>query len=535
MTVPCGHSFCMTCIKSHWDKEDVKRVYSCPQCWQTFTERPVLVKSTMMADLVEELKKTAGADHCYAGPEDVACDVCTGRKRKACKSCMQCLVSFCEADIKPHYDSPAFKEHTLVEPSRSLQESVCSVHDEVIEMFCCTDQQSICYLCSVSEHKDHETVPIAERTEGQRELEVTRLNIQQRIQDTEREVKLLQQEVEAINGSADKAVEHIGKKFTELICLLKKRSSDAKRQVENQQKPEEQRASELQKKLDQEITDLYGKNKELKRLSDTKDHTTFLVNYPTSVSGLKEEDKDSSSFRIGPLRYLKGMHAAVLTMGDKLQGVLREEWTNLSRTVTEVDVLLTQPKIEPETRAEFLQYWCDITLDPNTAHQKLLLSDGDRKVTATKEKQFDLSHPDRFTDEMQVLSREGLTGRCYFEVECKSRDICVAVSYKNINRDTEKHCENTIKFGYNENSWALDCVQEQYRSFHEWRGTAFIRPPSPRVGVYLDHGAGILSFYSVSETMTLLHRVMATFSQPLHAGLRLYRAAGDTAEFCKLK
>ncbi|XP_053532047.1 E3 ubiquitin/ISG15 ligase TRIM25-like [Ictalurus punctatus] len=142
VTIPCGHSYCKVCINGYWDQEDEKGVYSCPQCRDTFTPRPVLRRNNMLAEVVEKLKKTevqaASPAHCYAGPVDVECDLCIGKKRKAVKSCLMCLASFCETHFKPHLEVSALKKHTLIEASSKLQEKICSHHDEVLRIYCCT-------------------------------------------------------------------------------------------------------------------------------------------------------------------------------------------------------------------------------------------------------------------------------------------------------------------------------------------------------------------------------------------------------------
>ncbi|XP_017285029.1 tripartite motif-containing protein 16-like [Kryptolebias marmoratus] len=534
VTIPCGHSYCMSCIETHWDEEDQKGIHSCPQCRETCSQRPVLKKNTMLTALVEQLKKTGfhavSTDHYYAGPEDVACDVCSGKKLKAFKSCLVCLTSYCEKHLQPHYDSAAFQKHKLVEPSKNLQENICSKHNEVMKLFCRTDQKSICSLCSEEEHKGHKTIPVeTARTEKQKKLKVRRKTIQQGIQDREKDVKLLQQEVEAINHSADKTVEDNEKIFSQLIRLIQKRSSDVKQQIRSQQETEVSRVKELQEKLEQEITELKRRDAELKQLSHTEDHNQFLHNYP-SVSALSESPH-SSSIKTKPLRYFEDVTAAVKELRDKLQDILRDEWTNISLTVSDVEVLLSEPK----SRAEFLRYSCEITLNPNTANTRLLLSEGNRKVTLMGQYQSYCNHPDRFSGYWQVLSRQNLTGRHYWEVKWKgTEEISVAVSYKDISR-----AGSECRFGCNDKSWALDCFQNSYDFLHNNIKTSISGPGSSRVGVYLDHRAGVLSFYRVSETTTLLHRVQTTFTQPLHAGVRFglmldFRSIASV-KFCKHK
>ncbi|XP_030015281.1 tripartite motif-containing protein 16-like [Sphaeramia orbicularis] len=433
MTISCGHNYCMNCIKNHWDGEDMKNIHSCPQCGQTFTPRPVLEKNTMLEDLVEQLKKTglepAAADHCYAGAEDVVCDVCTGRKLKAVKSCLVCLVSYCHKHLQPHHNVPQLKKHKLVDPSEKLQENVCSHHDEVMKMFCRTDHQCICYLCSVDEHKGHDTVSAAaERTERQTELEVSRQKIQQRIKDKQKDVKVPQQEVEAISRSADEAVKKTHKILTELIQPLVERRRDVKKQIRSKEETEVSQVKELKSKLEQEITELRRKNNEMGKLFHTDDHSQFLLQYP-SVSKLSE-GPDSFSIGIHPRSYFEDVTTAVSELRDELQHSLTEEWTNISLRITETQISLFKP--EPQTRAGFLQYSCGITLDPNTVDEYLSLSEENKRVTCMSQKQDYPHHPDRFLLCFQVLNRESLTGRCYWEVEWSGEGVWVAVAYKDV-------------------------------------------------------------------------------------------------------
>ncbi|XP_051804457.1 tripartite motif-containing protein 16-like [Acanthochromis polyacanthus] len=516
VTTSCGHSYCRDCIKTCWDGgdgEDGKRIYCCPQCAKMFTLKPDLEKNVMLAELVEELEKTglqaAAADHCYAGAEDVSCDACTGRKMKAVKSCLVCLASYCDNHLQPHYDVAQLKKHQLVEPSDNLQENICSLHDEVKKVFCPTDQQLICFPCTTDDHEGHETVPAAaERTKKQEVLE-------------------------AIKVSADKTVEDSEKMFTQMIHLIQKRISDVKQQIRSQQETEVSRVEELEEKLEQEIRELERKEAELKQLSDTRDHSQFLHSYP-SVSALSESTH-ASSMNVRPRRHFEDVTAAVKELRDEMQDILRDKRTNISLTITEVDVLLPEP--EPKTRDEFLKYSREITLDPNTAHRDLKLTKGDRKVKVVDEGHYP-HHPDRFTRCCQVLSKESLTGRCYWEVKWTGDEVGVSVAYKKICKTgTSDECE----FGQNDRSWSLYCYSHGYSFLYNNSPTRISGPQSSRIGVYLDHGAGILSFYSVSETMTLLYRVQTTFTEPIHAGVRFsnygldFYGDRDTAKFLKLK
>ncbi|KAM4524684.1 NACHT, LRR and PYD domains-containing protein 3-like isoform 1-T2 [Odontesthes bonariensis] len=164
------------------------------------------------------------------------------------------------------------------------------------------------------------------------------------------------------------------------------------------------------------------------------------------------------------------------------------------------------------------KYTIDLTLDPNTAHRDLSLSEGNRKATRWTKQSYP-DHPERFDHWTQVLCREGLTERCYWETEWSGR-VCIGVAYRGMRRKGEGH---DCWLGRNDSSWGLSCTKDGFRTLHSAVNTAVTAAiSSNKVGVFLDWSAGTLSFYSVScDALTLLHTFKTTFTEPVYPGFHL--------------
>ncbi|XP_063322533.1 NLR family CARD domain-containing protein 3-like [Pelmatolapia mariae] len=163
------------------------------------------------------------------------------------------------------------------------------------------------------------------------------------------------------------------------------------------------------------------------------------------------------------------------------------------------------------------KYSCQLTIDTNTAYRYLKLSDNNRKVTRVEEVQSYPDHPDRFKYWDQLLCRNGLSGRCYWEVEWKGK-ARISVSYRRI----ERGGSDDSVFGFNDLSWSLVCSDEGYSVCHKKRQTSISSSSSVsnRVAVYVDCPAGTLSFYRVSsDTLIHLHTFNTTFTETLYPGL----------------
>ncbi|KAG5281460.1 hypothetical protein AALO_G00072460 [Alosa alosa] len=295
------------------------------------------------------------------------------------------------------------------------------------------------------------------------------------------------------------------------VSLCVSYQSSAQTAVEDSERIFTEMIRSIERRRSEEIAELKRRDAELEQLSHTEDHIHFLKKFQ-SVSNTAET-KHVSSTCVNQSLSFEAVEKSVSSLKGQLEDFCKEEFMKISAAVTEVQTILLS---EPSTREEFLQYSCDFTLDPNTANRNLHLSEGNRRVEWRDELQSYADHPERFDMIQQVLCREGVSGRCYWEVEWRGKDgIEIAVSYKSISRiGGGAECV----FGCNDQSWSLILRSSSCSFWHNSKRTELPLVASSRIGVYVDHRTGTLAFYSISDTKILLHRVQTKFTHKLYPG-----------------
>ncbi|TNN59782.1 Tripartite motif-containing protein 16 [Liparis tanakae] len=519
VTTACGHSYCLRCINDFWDEPNTHREgYSCPQCRQTYTPRPVLKRNILVAALLEEHERTAShnaaadaaADAAAAtAPGDVQCDACTGTKRRAWMFCFECLASYCETHLKPHFEVATLRSHNLIQASARAKDSMCGRHGKLLEIYCRSDQQFACVMCVIEEHTSHDTVTVAaERCETQAHLERGKREVADRVLHCERKMRELSQAADSIRDAKWTACDDFERLCVERIRIFV-HSAERKR-------------SEMKEKLGEA---------EKAGVDWTNGHIGQLEREVLELRR-REDDLDQLSLIEDPIQFLKGVHAlgGLPVFTDWHEGL--DTLTEFTSTQTDklINICSKEKKELLSHSKEHLQ--ATVELDPNTAAACLCLSDGNRAISWGDGDQAHPDHTDRFSFYHQALCQGGLEGSHYWEVEWDGGVVDLAVSYKGIQR---KGPGGGACFGHNELSWKLTCSSSGCTFWHNnlHRGRM---PPvlSRRVGVHLDHAAGQLGFYSVSgsDTLTLLHLIQTTFTEPLFPGFSV--DLGAMLKICKL-
>ncbi|XP_072525090.1 tripartite motif-containing protein 16-like [Salminus brasiliensis] len=455
----------------------------------------------------------AGSSRNYAAYGYVECGPCIGKKQKAVKSCLTCLDSYCCLHLELHEELHAGKRHKVIDATGFLQDKICSKHDKLLEVFCCSDQQCICLMCTMEDHRGHTIVSAAtERTEKQSQLGEPKKKSLQRIVEREKELEALQRAVDSHKRCAQTALQESDKIFNEMIRSIERRRSEVQDLIKAQEKVAVSRAEAFLKQLEEEVAELRRTDEELQQLSLTDDHIHFLQRYVylTAPPGTS----DLPTITVSSVLSFDDVAKSVNELKKRLEDFCKEDIERITNRVKQIQILT------PMTRDEVLQYFCDLTLDTNTAYRRLALSNSNKTVVNNDRDLTYPDHPDRF-DWPQVLCKEKVCGRAYWEVEWGGTNgINIAVSYRNIQR---KGGRNECWFGCGEQSWRLYCSPFRYAFRHHSKETYIPKNnQSTRIGVYLDYDAGTLSFYSIAEKMILLYKVQAEFTEPLYPGFTVW-------------
>nr|XP_020469441.1 tripartite motif-containing protein 16-like [Monopterus albus] len=545
VTTACGHSYCMKCINAFWDTNTARGdSTACPHCRQTFSPRPVLKKNALLAELVdqqrEKTSRNANADaddddgdddgDSYAAPGDVQCDVCTGRKRKACKFCCVCLASYCKTHLQPHVEVRPLQKHSLIPASAKFKENICSRHDKLLEVYCHSDQQFLCLLCMVDEHKGHDTVTVtALECVKQRQLKRMREEIQDRVLSSERKMAKLNDARDSIKDAAWEVCDDFERLCAEHITVyvrsVERKCCEMREKVGEMEKAGVDWTNSHLWQLQREVSELRRKEDQLNQLLSTEDPIQFLRDF--QALGDLPVFTDSHD-------RLDTLAEFVTTQKDKLKNMCNKEKKLFICSGSNVllRVLRQQEEITSRTHLLFDYKNSRVEVDPHTVAACLHLSTSNTMLSWSDKDQGHLDHTNRFTYYHQALCTKGLEGNHYWEVEWDGGIVELAVSYKGINR---KGSGKDCCFGHNHLSWKLTCSPSGCMFWHNNLHKGQIPPAtSRRVGVRLEYAAGQLGFYSVSDPdrLTLLHQVQTTFTEPLYPGFSV--DLGATLKICNI-
>ncbi|XP_072543588.1 E3 ubiquitin-protein ligase TRIM39-like [Salminus brasiliensis] len=484
VSTPCGHNFCKTCLTQHWNNT---QHCHCPLCKEEFTKRPELKINTTLREVADHFKKKSVPDK----PE-VLCDVCTGQKLKAFKSCLNCGATFCKTHLELHTVGK-LRNHKLIDPVENVEDYICQKHERPLELFCRDDQTCVCQFCTETDHKNHNTVPIEEESGQIRtQLGETQADVQRMIQDRLKKINEIKHSVELRKRNTEKEITDSVEVFTALIRSIERSQAELLEVMEEKQKAAETQAEDLIKELEQEITELKRRDTELEQLSQTEDHLHLLQTYPSLCSPL--HTKNWTDISIDP-------HLSVETV----RSALSELKKSLDEELTE--------RLRKNELKKIQQCAVDVALNPDTAHPDLILSADGKQVTCGDTRQNLPDNPERFNQCTCVLGKEGFSsGRFYFEVQVSGKtDWDLGVARESINR------KGQITLTPQNGFWTV-----WLRNENEYEALAGPSVPLPlkekpqKVGVFLDYEEGLVSFYDVEARSHIYSFTGQSFTEKLY-------------------
>uniref|UniRef100_A0A8C5PQX5 Uncharacterized protein n=1 Tax=Leptobrachium leishanense TaxID=445787 RepID=A0A8C5PQX5_9ANUR len=483
VTLPCGHSFCRTCIGNVMDTKEARRS-SCPECSEKFKMKPDLKRNQRLSNIAESFQSADQARKKIAIP----CTNCIQSPVPAVKTCLHCEAHLCEDHLSAHKNSA---EHVLTEPTTSLENRKCSVHKKVLEYYCCEDAACICVSCSLAgEHRGHQVETLNEASEKKKEK---LRNILQKLTSQREETEKRVQNLEELRGQMKEKAAGERERVTALIRDIGKQLEALEKRVlseiSRQKEQVSLRVSDLIRQLEIKKEELSGKMGDIEKLCDMTDLLTVL----------QEQESDRADYCDAEKCEIKLCDVGDLDVA-RISATLHSGLTGIVTRVT------GQHSVSEAS---------DMLLDVNTACNYVSVSEDLKTVLASEINHRRPETPERFQFPQVLSSRSFSSGRHYWKVEGSESGVWgVGMAYPSIERSGEQSL-----IGNNIQSWGLiKSGSNVYSLKHNNKCIYLPHPPSCcRFMIFLDYEAGRLSFFELCDPIRLLHIFTAAFTEPLHA------------------
>ncbi|KAI4789069.1 hypothetical protein KUCAC02_035463 [Chaenocephalus aceratus] len=526
VSTPCGHNFCKACISQHWDRNVPSQ---CPNCKKVFNIKPELRVNTFISEMAAQFRQSAqqkasssSSEQHVVKPGEVPCDACTGTRLKALKSCLVCLESYCETHLEPHLTRAGLKKHQLIDPVENLEGRMCVKHNKLLELFCQTDQVCVCMLCTVLDHKTHDVVPLKEGYEGKKaELGKTEAEIQQMIQKRRLKIQEMNRSVELSKEGADREIADGVQVFTALKESVERSQAELMDTIKEKQRETEEQAEGFIKELEQEVSELKKRSSEVEQLARSEDQLHLLQSF-TSLNAAPPT-KNWTEVRVRPPSYEGTVGRAVTqleeTLRKQMKKLLEVELKRVQQSEVELKrVQQSEVELKRVQQSEVevkrvQQSEVEVTLDPDTAHPSLILSDDRKQVKHGDVKKNLPDNPERFDTSRCVLAKQSFSSRrFYYEVQVEGKtQWTLGVARESINR------KGQITVSPQKGYWTI-----VLRNGNEYSACAgppvrlSLKSQPQKVGVFVDYEEGLVSFYDVDAAALIYSFTGCCFKEKLY-------------------
>ncbi|XP_030362503.1 E3 ubiquitin/ISG15 ligase TRIM25 isoform X1 [Strigops habroptila] len=590
LTLPCGHYFCIYCLEVVWAQMSKK--FCCPACKATFEGYSQLRKNTAPCPVLEQHQDCTGPEEEEEEEEEevstVRCDSCL--QGPAVRTCLTCTASFCAEHLRPHQDSPAFRDHQLCTPLHDLQQRKCPHHKKLFEFFCSEHGSCICSLCLLG-HKLCHTSP----------LELAKANteaaLKKRLTELHNQNEKAAQAMNTLKTNQGYAAETISRKkdlilseFSEIKALIEEREiqilkivADEEKRVSNKfdyiygvLESKKNQTQSLSDRIEMVLTEaddiLFLKRATALQQISTKDAFVPVVEIDQNLLHSSYQSainlKDTVKLSMTPSKEKK-VEAEVTPWRNKAppnknikkplgpQHTYKEKIPQQTQAASPVEAdtkekkkpakvapgigIPSAPAAVPvkelldiflkKPREEFLQYAADITLDYNTAHNKVILSDRYTKMSVSDTPLKYNEHPRRFTDCYQVLGVQCFKrGIHYWEVEMQQNNFCgIGICYGSM----ERHGPES-RLGRNSSSWCIEWFNSKISSWHNDVEKCLPSTKATKIGVLLHCEAGFVIFTAVGEKHNLIYKYKIKFTEAVYPAFWLF-SSGTILTLCQMK